>query len=96
MQGDGYWVATLNDVALNGVSTQLTSGQVVASLTAYDPARSTFAPNGDVVDPYTWLSLAKPQSESCRAERSPSTGAPGQPTCSCGRATVCASTSVCD
>ncbi len=56
---DGYWVATLNDVAPNGVSTQLTSGQVVASLTAYDPARSVFAPNGDVVDPYTWLSLAK-------------------------------------
>ncbi len=56
---DGYWVATLNDVAPDGTSTQLTTGQTVASLAAYDPARSQFAPNGDVVDPYTYLSLAK-------------------------------------
>lgn len=56
---DGYWVATLNDVAPDGTSRQLTTGQVVASLRAYDPAQSTFAPNGDVVDPYTYLTLDK-------------------------------------
>ena len=56
---DGYWVATLNDVAPDGTSRQLTTGQVVASLRAYDPAQSTFAPNGDVVNPYTYLTLDK-------------------------------------
>ncbi|MEV6560509.1 CocE/NonD family hydrolase [Nocardia sp. NPDC051756] len=56
---DGYWAVTLNDVAPDGTSRQLTSGQVVASLRAYDPDRSKFAPNGDVVDPYTYLTLDK-------------------------------------
>lgn len=30
----------------------LTSGQLVTSLRAYDSAKSEFAPNGDVIDPY--------------------------------------------
>ena len=55
---DGYWVATLNDVAPDGTSKVLTSGQLVTSLREYDSARSEFAPNGDVIDPYLKLTLS--------------------------------------
>ncbi|WP_442791100.1 CocE/NonD family hydrolase [Nocardia sp. NBC_01327] len=54
---DGYWVATVNDVAPDGNSTTLSSGQLVASLRAIDESRSTRLPNGDYTDPVPDLSL---------------------------------------
>ena len=54
---DGYWTATLNDVAPDGTSTVLTSGQVMASLRALDAEKTGYAPNGDVVDPINTLTL---------------------------------------
>lgn len=54
---DGYWTATLNDVAPDGTSKVISSGQVVASLREYDRSRSQFAPNGDVIDPFYTLTL---------------------------------------
>lgn len=54
---DGYWTATVNDVAPNGKSTVLTSGQLVASLRQTDADKSGYAPNGDVVDPHHTLSI---------------------------------------
>lgn len=66
---EGYWSATLNDVAPDGTSTVLTSGQLTASLRAIDDARSGKSPNGDYTDPRYYLSLDK---------RQPHT--PGQPT----------------
>jgi len=58
---DGYWTATLNDVAPDGTSKVISSGQVMASLRSYDPARSQFAPNGDVIDPFYNLTLSTRQ-----------------------------------
>ena len=58
---DGYWTATLNDVAPDGTSVVLTSGQLTSSLRAIDPAQSGFAPNGDVTDPFYKLTLASRQ-----------------------------------
>ncbi|MFZ2243032.1 MAG: CocE/NonD family hydrolase [Gordonia amarae] len=58
---DGYWVATLNDVAPDGTSKVLTSGQLVTSLRAYDTSKSEFAPNGDVIDPHLKLTLSSRQ-----------------------------------
>ena len=58
---DGYWTATLNDVAPDGTSKVISSGQVMASLRAIDPARSQFASNGDVIDPFYKLTLASRQ-----------------------------------
>ncbi|WP_433578504.1 CocE/NonD family hydrolase [Nocardia brasiliensis] len=66
---DGYWTATVNDVAPDGRSTVLTSGQLVASLRRVDESRATRSPGGDYTDPYPLLSLA---------EREPTV--PGQPT----------------
>ncbi|MBF6061507.1 CocE/NonD family hydrolase [Nocardia terpenica] len=54
---DGYWSATLNDVAPDGRSTVLSTGQLVVSLRAIDPARSTRSADGDLIDPYTKLTL---------------------------------------
>ncbi|QLY32249.1 CocE/NonD family hydrolase [Nocardia huaxiensis] len=54
---DGYWVATVNDVAPDGTSVTLSSGQLVASLRAIDESRSTRSPNGDYTDPVPDLSL---------------------------------------
>lgn len=54
---DGYWTATLNDVAPDGTSTVLTSGQLMASLRALDEEKSGYAPSGDVVDPVHSLTL---------------------------------------
>jgi putative CocE/NonD family hydrolase len=54
---DGYWAATLNDVAPDGTSTVLTSGQVMASLRALDEDQTGYAPGGDVVDPINTLTL---------------------------------------
>ncbi|WAC58081.1 CocE/NonD family hydrolase [Gordonia sp. SL306] len=58
---DGYWTATLNDVAPDGTSKVISSGQVMASLRGYDRSRSQFAPNGDVIDPFYNLTLASRQ-----------------------------------
>ena len=41
---DGYWVATLNDVAPNGTSKVISTGQLVTSLRAYDAAKSSSPP----------------------------------------------------
>ncbi|MEE3851937.1 CocE/NonD family hydrolase [Gordonia sp. LSe1-13] len=54
---DGYWTATLNDVAPDGTSKVISSGQVTASLRNYDRSQSQFAPNGDVIDPFYTLTL---------------------------------------
>lgn len=54
---DGYWITTVNDVAPDGRSTVLSSGQLVASLRAIDEARSSRAANGDYTDPVPDLSL---------------------------------------
>lgn len=58
---DGYWTATLNDVAPDGTSKVISSGQVMASLRGYDRARSQFAPNGDVIDPFYTMTLPSRQ-----------------------------------
>ncbi|MDG3015781.1 CocE/NonD family hydrolase [Speluncibacter jeojiensis] len=55
---DGYWTATLNDVAPDGTSTVLTSGQLTSSLRAVDEAKSSRSANGDYTDPVHILSLA--------------------------------------
>jgi putative CocE/NonD family hydrolase len=55
---DGYWTAMMTDVAPNGESEVIASGQVVASLRSIDQGSSTFAANGDVIDPFYTLSLA--------------------------------------
>ncbi|MFC4605907.1 CocE/NonD family hydrolase [Rhodococcus kronopolitis] len=54
---DGYWAATLNDVAPDGTSTVLTSGQLTSSLRAIDDARSGKSVNGDLTDPFYRLTL---------------------------------------
>ncbi|MCZ4549591.1 CocE/NonD family hydrolase [Gordonia rubripertincta] len=54
---DGYWTATLNDVAPDGTSTVLTSGQLMASLRALDQEKTGYSPNGDVIDPVNSLTL---------------------------------------
>ncbi|MFC9998446.1 CocE/NonD family hydrolase [Nocardia sp. NPDC127526] len=54
---DGYWVATVNDVAPDGTSVTLSSGQLVASLRTIDESRSIRLANGDFTDPVPDLSL---------------------------------------
>lgn len=66
---DGYWSATLNDVAPDGQSTVLTSGQLTASLRKIDDSRSARSANGDYTAPLPSLTLA---------DRQPVV--PGQPT----------------
>ncbi|MFC9998445.1 CocE/NonD family hydrolase [Nocardia sp. NPDC127526] len=56
---DGYWTVTVNDVAPDGTSTVLTSGQVVASLRAVDEDSSARSENGDYTDPRLFTSLDK-------------------------------------
>ncbi|QVI23050.1 CocE/NonD family hydrolase [Nocardia tengchongensis] len=58
---DGYWTVTVNDVAPDGQSTVLTSGELMASLRQVDEARSTRSPNGDYTDPRAFTSLDKRQ-----------------------------------
>ncbi len=55
---DGYWNATLNDVAPDGRSTVLTSGQLTSSFRAIDESQTKRSANGDVTDPYNILTLA--------------------------------------
>ncbi|MBF6334115.1 CocE/NonD family hydrolase [Nocardia transvalensis] len=58
---DGYWTATVNDVAPDGRSTMLTTGQLVASLRAIDDSRTERSADGDIVAPYYTLDLATRQ-----------------------------------
>nr|WP_232542191.1 CocE/NonD family hydrolase [Nocardia bovistercoris] len=55
---DGYWSVTINDVAPDGRSTVLSTGQLTASLRAIDEAASTRSPNGDLTAPYIPISVA--------------------------------------
>ncbi|WP_069160639.1 CocE/NonD family hydrolase [Nocardia altamirensis] len=54
---DGYWVATVNDVAPDGRSSVLSSGQLMASLREVDEANSSKSANGDYTDPRAFTSL---------------------------------------
>ncbi|MEV6767838.1 CocE/NonD family hydrolase [Nocardia sp. NPDC051030] len=56
---DGYWTVTVNDVAPDGTSTVLTSGQMMASLRQIDDANSARSANGDYTDPRAFTSLAQ-------------------------------------
>ncbi|MFQ6326439.1 CocE/NonD family hydrolase [Nocardia sp. CWNU-33] len=58
---DGYWVATVNDVAPDGQSTVLSSGQIMASLREVDAANSSKSANGDYTDPRAYTSLDRRQ-----------------------------------
>lgn len=58
---DGYWTVTVNDVAPDGTSTVLTSGQLMASLREVDEANSTRSENGDYTDPRSFTSIDKQQ-----------------------------------
>ncbi|WP_280479775.1 CocE/NonD family hydrolase [Nocardia cyriacigeorgica] len=56
---DGYWVVTVNDVAPDGQSTVLSSGQLMASLREVDQANSSRSANGDYTDPRPFTSISK-------------------------------------
>ncbi|MEV6072686.1 CocE/NonD family hydrolase [Nocardia sp. NPDC052001] len=56
---DGYWTVTVNDVAPDGKSTVLTSGQMMASMRQIDEANSARSENGDYTDPRALTSLDK-------------------------------------
>ncbi|WP_406233711.1 CocE/NonD family hydrolase [Nocardia sp. NBC_01009] len=58
---DGYWVTTVNDVAPDGQSTVLSSGQIMASLREVDAANSSKSANGDYTDPRAYTSLDRRQ-----------------------------------
>ncbi|NNH74735.1 CocE/NonD family hydrolase [Nocardia uniformis] len=58
---DGYWTATVNDVAPDGTSTVLTSGQLMASLRQVDDSLSSRSANGDYTDPRAYTSLDRRQ-----------------------------------
>jgi putative CocE/NonD family hydrolase len=55
---DGYWSVTVNDVAPDGTSTVLTTGQLIASLRAVDESKSTRSPNGDFTAPFNPITVA--------------------------------------
>ncbi|WP_194819395.1 CocE/NonD family hydrolase [Nocardia sp. XZ_19_385] len=54
---DGFWTVTVNDVAPDGRSTTLSTGQLMASLRTLDENRSARSANGDYSDPYPIMSL---------------------------------------
>ncbi|MGV9679543.1 CocE/NonD family hydrolase [Nocardia sp. NPDC003482] len=54
---DGYWTVTVNDVAPDGQSTVLSSGQLMASMREIDEAASARSANGDYTDPHPYNSL---------------------------------------
>ncbi|MCX4098798.1 CocE/NonD family hydrolase [Nocardia sp. alder85J] len=58
---DGYWVVTVNDVAPDGRSTVLTSGQLMASLRQVDEEHSARSDTGDYTDPRAYTSLDRRQ-----------------------------------
>lgn len=58
---DGYWDVTVNDVAPDGQSTVLGSGQLVTSLRKVNPARSSRSANGSYTDAEPDLTLSARQ-----------------------------------
>lgn len=58
---DGFWSATVNDVAPDGTSTALTTGQLTVSMRAVDDARSSRSANGDYTIPFHLLTAAARQ-----------------------------------
>ncbi|MEU0502337.1 CocE/NonD family hydrolase [Nocardia sp. NPDC005998] len=54
---DGYWSVTVNDVAPDGTSTVLSTGQLTASLRAVDEAKSVRSANGDYTAPFNPITL---------------------------------------
>ncbi|MQY30178.1 CocE/NonD family hydrolase [Nocardia aurantia] len=54
---DGFWLVSVNDVAPDGQSRVLTTGQLTASLRLVDESRSRRAPDGDYTAPVPDLSL---------------------------------------
>ncbi|QLY32248.1 CocE/NonD family hydrolase [Nocardia huaxiensis] len=56
---DGYWTVTVNDVAPDGTSTVLSSGQLLASLRAIDESESSRSANGDYTDPRSYTSTER-------------------------------------
>lgn len=49
---DGYWNVTVNDVAPEGTSTVLSTGQLTSSMRAVDDANSTRSDHGDLTAPH--------------------------------------------
>ncbi|WP_459956780.1 CocE/NonD family hydrolase [Nocardia sp. IFM 10818] len=49
---DGFWAVSVNDVAPDGTSTVISSGQLTAALRAVDPERSTRTATGDYIQAY--------------------------------------------
>ncbi|NUS44674.1 MAG: CocE/NonD family hydrolase, partial [Mycobacteriaceae bacterium] len=58
---DGFWTVTVNDVAPDGNSSVVGSGQLMASLRRINDARSTRSANGDYIDAQPYLSLDQRQ-----------------------------------
>ncbi|MFE9575047.1 CocE/NonD family hydrolase [Nocardia sp. NPDC006044] len=58
---DGYWVATVNDVAPDGTSRQIAGGQLASSLRQIDEAASKTSATGDYTEPHYYLSLDRRQ-----------------------------------
>lgn len=58
---DGYWAVTVTDVAPDGRSHQISSGQLVSSLRALDEHRTVIAANGKPSSPVPQLTLAARQ-----------------------------------
>ncbi|WP_250324575.1 CocE/NonD family hydrolase [Williamsia sp. CHRR-6] len=58
---DAYWSVTVTDVAPDGRSDLISSGQLTTSLRQIDPSLSTRAPNGDYTDPQYRLNLFERQ-----------------------------------
>ncbi|MEU2252196.1 CocE/NonD family hydrolase [Nocardia xishanensis] len=54
---DGYWSVTINDVAPDGTSSVLSTGQLTASMRAVDEAKSTRSPSGDYTAPFNPITL---------------------------------------
>ncbi|MCU1647396.1 MAG: cocE 1 [Nocardia sp.] len=49
---DGFWDVSVNDIAPDGTSTVISSGQLTAALRAVDPQRSRRTPDGDYIEAY--------------------------------------------
>lgn len=56
---DPVWVARLSDVAPDGTARPIGEGALVASRRQLDSARTHYAPNGDVVEPFQWHTKAR-------------------------------------
>ncbi|MCP2315931.1 hypothetical protein APR12_001264 [Nocardia amikacinitolerans] len=54
---DGYWNVTVNDVAPDGTSLVLSTGQLTTSMRAVDEAKSERSPSGDYTAPYNRITL---------------------------------------